>query len=113
MFVYPIRTEQIVRRRVGDALAALKEVVMNPAEHTDDPTRFATLKAHAEELHRVAPPALLHRVVFGSKGSDDHPAGWIEIMHHLLEEVRKPEFDRAHVASEMRRLGAMLRNDRP
>ena len=105
-FVYPIRTEQLVRRRVADALTALRDVL---AESTGHGARLAVLDHHAAELKRVAPPVQLHRKVFGAKQPEQHPATWIDLMHALLAQARKPDFDRAQIGGDMRRLGAMLK----
>ena len=105
-FVYPIRTEQLVRRRVADALSALRDVL---AESTDHGARLAVLDHHAAELKRVAPPVQLHRKVFGAKQLEQHPATWIDLMHGLLTRARAPDFDRAEIGAEMRKLGAMLK----
>ena len=106
-FVYPIRTEQVVRRRVADALGALREVL--DGTHGSEAS-LALLDSHAEELRRLTPPVRLHRALFGAKEPDAHPTTWIDLMDRLIDRVRKPDFDRAHVGAEMRRLGAMLRN---
>ena len=105
-FVYPIRTEQVVRRRVADALTALRDVL---AESTDHGARLAVLDHHAAELKRVAPPVQLHRKVFGAKQPEQHPATWIDLMHALLIQVRSSNFDRTQVGADMKRLGAMLK----
>jgi hypothetical protein len=105
-FVYPIRTEQVVRKRVADALASLREMLNNgPGQPSD----LAALDQHAAELERVAPSVNLHWRMFGAVQPDQHPATWITLMRALLAQVRTAEFDRAHVGAEMRRLGAMLR----
>ena len=109
-FVYPIRTEQVVRRRIADALPALREVLGSKPTDPEHQARVAMLDVHAAELERVAPPVRLHRAVFGAKAPDEHPATWIDLMHRLLAQARTPGFDRAHVGAEMRRLGAMVRN---
>lgn len=94
-FVYPIRTEHVVRRRVADALGAMRDA-LGGAELDAD--------YHAAQLNRVAPPVRLHRAVFGAKDPDQHPAGWIERTHALLERMKAPDFDRAAAGAEMRRL---------
>ena len=63
---------------------------------------------HAAELDRVAPPARLHRAVFGAKDTGEHPAVWIECAHALLERMRAPDFDRAAAGAEMRRLKDLI-----
>ena len=69
-FVYPIRTELLVRRRVADARAALRDVVRGLGDHD--------LRHHLAQLERVAPPVRLHRAVFGAKGDAPHPATLID-----------------------------------
>lgn len=105
-FVYPIRTDQLVRRRVADALAALRDVLAEGIGHGD---RLAVLDHHAAELKHVAPPVHLHRKLFGTKEPERHPATWIDLMHGLLAEARSPDFDREQLGAGMRRLGAMLK----
>jgi hypothetical protein len=107
-FVYPIRTEQIVRRRIADALAALRDVISVTPGDPEHSARLAALDGHASELRRIAPPVRLHRTLFGAKDPEAHPAAWIDLMHALLEHARRPGFDRAHIGAEMRRLRAML-----
>jgi hypothetical protein len=108
-FVYPIRTDQVVRRRVADALGALRDVVAGTHDDESRGEKRAALDFHAAELRRVAPPVRLHRAILGTKNPDEHPATWIDLAHDLLEQARAPDFNRAHVGAEMRRLGAMLR----
>jgi len=107
-FIYPIRTEAVVRRRVADALTALREVIAGHPDDPEHPERLAALDGHAAELRRIAPPVRLHRAVFGAKDSGEHPATWIDLSHALLLQARTPGFDRVHVGAEMRRLRAML-----
>ncbi|MGH8399911.1 MAG: FUSC family protein [Gammaproteobacteria bacterium] len=108
-FVYPIRTEQVARKRVADALASLRDVLGNGPGSPEYQSSLAALDHHAAELERVAPSVNLHWRVFGAVQPDQHPATWIKLMHTLLAQVRKADCDRAHVGAEMRRLGAMLR----
>jgi uncharacterized membrane protein YccC len=97
-FVYPIRTEHVVRRRIADALAAMRGVL---AGETHD------LSYHGSQIERVAAPVRLHRAVF-SKRSDEHPAAWIDATHALLAFMRTPGFDRKQAAEELRRLRSLL-----
>ena len=69
-FVYPVRTELLVRRRLADARAALRDV--RHGAGTRD------LHHHLAQLERVAPPARLHRAVFGQRGETLHPATLID-----------------------------------
>lgn len=101
-FVYPIRTEQLVRKQVAEALAALRDT---PA----GAERRAVLEHHAAHLERIAAPVRLHRRLFGAKDPDRHPATWIDLMRALLAEALSADHDRAQLGAGMKRLGALLR----
>lgn len=102
-FVYPIRTEQLVRRRVADALGAMREALAGGSPDLD---------RHVVDLQRAAPPVRLHRAFFGTKNPDTHPATWIDRAHDLLPKVRDPGFDRGQVGAELRTLSALIRTKR-
>ena len=68
-FVFPVRTRQLVRKRVAEAHAALREVRAG-ADHD--------LRRHLVQLERVAPPVRLHRALFGRWSRAPHPATLIE-----------------------------------
>jgi hypothetical protein len=108
-FVYPIRTEQLVRKRVAETLAALREGLAHAPGSPAHETHLAELGRHDRELQRIAPPVNLHRRVFGAANPEQHPATWIGLMRGLLAEARRADFDRAHLGAEMRRLGGMLK----
>ncbi|HLI97057.1 MAG TPA: FUSC family protein [Candidatus Baltobacteraceae bacterium] len=110
-FVYPIRTEQLVRRRIADALAALRDTLTGNAAHPNHEARVASLRHHAAQLERVAPPVRLHRALFGAKADPEHPATLIDRTRDLLTQAETPEFDRAHVGAQLRRLATILRGD--
>jgi riboflavin-specific deaminase-like protein len=78
-FVFPIRTELLVRRRVADARAALRDVQRGLADHD--------LRHQFEQLERVAPPVRLHRTVFGARGETPHPATLIDETQARLRTV--------------------------
>lgn len=103
-FVFPIRTSNVVRRRVADALVAMRETLAG--EERD-------LAHHAAELARVAPPVRLHRAVLGAKAGDAHPATWIERTLALLARMDAPDYDRKEAGAEMRRLGALISREKP
>jgi len=107
-FVMPIRTEQIVRRRVADAVLALRDIITRTSADGAEPVE-AILDRHVTELQRVAPPVRLHRVVFRPAQPDEHPATWIDLTHDLIERVRTPGFDRAQAGADLRRLGALIK----
>ena len=72
-FVFPIRTEHVVRRRVADARDALRAGA-----------GLRDLHFHYAQLERVAPPVRLHRRVFGEAKDGKHPATLIEKMQGRL-----------------------------
>lgn len=78
-FVFPIRTELVVRRRVADARDALRAGA-----------RVRDLHAHLAQLDRVAPPVRLHRRVFGEPKDGKHPATLIDLMQgHLRAAIER------------------------
>lgn len=78
-FVFPIRTELVVRRRVADARAALRDVQRGVGGHD--------LRHHLGRLEGVAPPVRLHRTLFGAKGETPHPATLIDETQARLRAV--------------------------
>lgn len=111
-FVYPIRTEQLVRRRVADALGALRDVLTGKPDDAQHGERIAALDRHAAELERVAPPVRLHRALFRQTDGEAHPATLIDRTHALVARVRAPGFDRQDAGAELRRIAETLRSQR-
>jgi hypothetical protein len=101
-FVYPVRTEQLVKKQVAEALAALRDTPAGDG-------RRAVLEHHAAHLEQIAAPVRLHRRLFGAKDPDRHPATWIEHMRGLLAEALSADHDRARLGAGMKRLSAMLK----
>lgn len=98
-FVYPIRTEHVVRRRVADALHAMRGILAGEPHDLD---------YHTAQIARVAPPVRLHRAIFNKRNEEEHPAAWIDRAHALLALMRTPGFDRKQAAEDLRHLGSML-----
>lgn len=87
-FVYPIKTEAVIRRRVADVLAALDELFPDGPETADERAqKLALLEHRVAEMDRVAPPVELHRRVF-ARGGAEHPAAWIAIVRELIAHAR-------------------------
>ena len=84
-FVFPIRTEDVVRRYLADALKALDDVVVNAHIQEDRPHHIAGYDARMNSLEAVAPPVSWHRRIFVRRESPEHPARWIE----LAREIRR------------------------
>jgi len=72
-FVFPMKTELVVRRRV----AAARDALLADAGSRD-------LRFHLAQLDRVAPPVRLHRRVFGERKDGKHPATLIDAMQGRL-----------------------------
>ena len=111
--IYPIRSDQLARKRVAEALTTLRDMLAHKPGSPEHAVGVANLEHHAAELERLAPPHYLHRRVFGASEPDQHPATWIRLMRNLLAQARSPDFDRAQAGAEMRRLGAMLKVQTP
>jgi hypothetical protein len=82
--VFPIRTEDVVRRRLADALKALDDLVVHP-DHGDDEhaRRSAAFAAALENLDGVAPPVIWHHRLVRWSATPDHPAIWIDHARRL------------------------------
>ena len=65
-FVMPLRTEQIIRRRIADVMAAYKRGDADALHH------------HLRELERAPAPMVLHRRIFRRWDDDRHPAAMVE-----------------------------------
>jgi hypothetical protein len=88
-FVYPIRTESVVRRRLADLLGALEELLAGgeiPAE--ERARKLAIVEHRAAEMNAVAPPVELHRRIF-ARTADEHPAAWIALAREALAHARE------------------------
>jgi uncharacterized membrane protein YccC len=88
-FVFPIRTEAVVRRRIADALTALDELAakadLSPAERAH---RLARFEYRIAELARVAPPVRWHRRIFTFADRPEHPARWVDLTDSLRDHAR-------------------------
>lgn len=111
-FVLPIHTGQVVRRRLAEALGALREALSAAPGDPNRSEHLAALDHHAEQLRRVAPSVRLHRAIFSRKNSGEHPATLIERVYLLLAHARMPDPDRAGARAEMRDIGAILRGSK-
>jgi hypothetical protein len=107
-WVHPIRTEQLARKRVADALRALRDWL-----DAGRPRDCAILDNHAAELDRLAPPLRLHRRLIGSTRANGHPAAWIDRMHALIAQAREGDCDRRQLGAGMRELAAQLKAGTP
>jgi hypothetical protein len=85
-FVFPIKTEAIVRLRLAQALVAFDEFVAHA--HLPEPERSekrATFERRIAHLDEVAPPLRWHRRLFARGRDENHPARWIELAGGLRE----------------------------
>jgi hypothetical protein len=99
--VFPIRTEDVVRRRLADALRAFDDLVVHPdhgdAEHE---RRRAAFEAAMESLDGVAPPVIWHHRIVRWSATPDHPADWIRharrlALPHIADDAQRGVIRRA------------------
>jgi len=111
-FVFPVRSEGVVRRRVADALAALSEYASTPTPATD-----SDLGVALDKLDEVAAPwNALERVIGWRKtkrqtaiATARRPGQWMRLMHECAGLVRaKPQLS----ADARRALGDARRSMR-
>jgi uncharacterized membrane protein YccC len=79
-FVLPIRTQDVIRRRLADALKALDDVVQSA--HLPSEERLPLLRAfevRLRELQEVAIPVRWHRRILARNPNAEHPAIWVEM----------------------------------
>ena len=107
-FVYPIRTEQLVRKRVAETLHVLRDALVSGLAPD-----MSELDRRAAELDRLAPPLRLHRRLVGSANALTHPSVWMDRAQALIAQARNADFDRAELRTQMRELGAMLKAHAP
>jgi uncharacterized glyoxalase superfamily protein PhnB len=88
-FVFPIRTEDVIRRRLADALKAFDDVVVHAHDAAARHDHVAHFEHRMTELDGVAPPVRWHRRLFVHSASSEHPADWID----LAREIRRGASD--------------------
>jgi hypothetical protein len=85
-FIYPIRTEAVIRRRLADALAALDDLVAHAAQpDLEQAQRHARFARRMADLAEVAPPVVWHRRLAGIADRPEHPGHWIELTDGLVD----------------------------
>ena len=88
-FVFPIRTVDVVRRRLADALKAFDDIVVH-AHDADARTAHAARYGHLmTELEGIAPPVRWHRRMFVRNDAPDHPARWIDLAHEIYRSAQR------------------------
>lgn len=73
-FVLPVRSTDVLRRRLADALAALSEA-LDPTTERRDAARF---DAMLDQLRQVAPPFRAVRLLARRSGAQ--PADWVDVL---------------------------------
>lgn len=88
-FVFPIRTEAVIRRRLAGVLRALDDLVA-PATLSEDERsgELASFERRMSELENVAPPVRLQRRIFGAATAPEHPARWIDLASDVRVHAR-------------------------
>jgi hypothetical protein len=87
-FVFPIRTEDVIRRRLADALKAFDDVVVHAHDVDARSAHAAHLDRRMRELEDVAPPVRWHRRIFAMRATSEHPARWIDLAHEIRAHAR-------------------------
>ncbi len=83
-FVFPIRTEAVIRRRLADALRAFDDLLVHGASSdAERSARLAYFEHHLKELDQVAPPVRWHRRLLVRGHAPNHPARWIDLAGQL------------------------------
>lgn len=78
-FVLPIRTSDVIRRRLADALVALDDLIADPQLGADERARkLATFQRRLRDLDALATPVRWHRRLTAGRSEPEHPATWIE-----------------------------------
>jgi uncharacterized membrane protein YccC len=79
-FVYPIRTRDVIRRRLADALLALDEwIVALEAPRDERALKRANFERRIADLERVAHPVRLHRRLLTIADHPEHPGRWLDL----------------------------------
>ena len=79
-FVLPIRTTDVIRRRLSDVLVALDAFVASDVHDRDARSeRLSAFDHRMRDLNRVATPVRLHRRVVRVADHAEHPGRWLDI----------------------------------
>jgi len=90
-FVFPIRTSDVIRRRLADALLAFDELVAHAHAHVPESERDqkrAIYEHRMNELESVAAPVRWHRRLWRIAPDAEHPAHWIDLANRLRSHAR-------------------------
>jgi hypothetical protein len=113
-FVFPIRTESIVRRYLADALRAFDDLLVHgPESDAERTARLTHFEHRMAELERVAPPVRWHRRLFVYRPAPEHPAQWIDLTNglklHLVARDQRFVANRKRAAAVRRAIGISRR----
>jgi len=81
-FLLPVRSEPVVRRRLGAALSALSEFLAEPSQE-----KRMALEAALEGLHDIARPWLAWERLARPRESLKRPGKWILLATHCIEQA--------------------------
>jgi uncharacterized membrane protein YccC len=82
-FVLPVRSEDVVRKRISEALAALSDFAA-----ARDPRTDHDLTASLERLDEIAPPWIALERVTTWRATTRKPGRWIDLVHETTRLVR-------------------------
>jgi hypothetical protein len=99
-FVLPIRTRDVVFKRLSSALLALEETFAADADERAE--RLRVVDACVARLDRIAPPLEWHFRLRRASPGDEHPAAWISAMRRCAMYARDFDGDRRAVVGRVR-----------
>jgi len=83
--ILPVRTSDVVRRRLADALTVLAEILVPTRREPAALEELAVLlERHVVALERVASPLRAHRLLVRCVSSEPHQADAIDAMRHCV-----------------------------
>lgn len=102
-FVLPLKTADILRRRLADALGKLEK----PDEHSAE-----ELRRSFEAVNRLAHSLELHRHLTRSHASSDHPAQWVRITREIFSQAERTRVHSDVFVRAIRKARASIRDQR-
>jgi uncharacterized membrane protein YccC len=103
-FVFPIRTVDVIRRRLADALKAFDDIIVHAHDDEARAAHAARYDHLMTELEGVAPPVRWHRRILVRSDASEHPARWIDLAHEIRTSAGSVDHGRTAGEKERGRL---------
>jgi hypothetical protein len=103
-FVFPIRTVDVIRRRLADALKAFDDIIVHAHDDEARAAHAARYDHLMTELEGVAPPVRWHRRILVRSDASEHPAHWIDLAHEIRRSAGTVDHGRTAGEKERGRL---------